>query len=77
MAQYLVKDVAEKIGLSVQGVYALRWRMKERTGKAPGTPSGIHVGVGEVIVYNDDDVAAMLAWRAANPPKRKAIEAST
>lgn len=74
---YLVKEVAEKVGLSPQGVYALRRRMLQRTGKAPGRPSGIHVGVGEVIVYDDDDVAAMIEWRAANPPKRKAEEPST
>ena len=68
MQQYLVKDVAEKVGLSVQGVYALRRRIALRTGKAPGRPSGVHVGVGEVILYDDDDIAEFVAWRAANPP---------
>ena len=77
MTQYLVKEVADHIGMSVQGVYALRRRMFECTGVMPGTPTGIHVGVGEVILYSDDDVAAMSEWRAANPPKRRAAGPST
>lgn len=72
MAQYLVKDVAEKVGLSVQGVYALRRRVAQRTGEQLGKPSGIHVGIGEVIVYDDEDIATILEWREKNPLKRKA-----
>ena len=64
---YFVNDVAEKLGLSIPGVYKLR-RVMGEAGESLGRPIGVKTGTGEVLVYSDADIAAMQAWRDAHPP---------
>jgi hypothetical protein len=64
---YFVNDVAEKLGLSIPGVYKLR-RVMGEAGENLGRPIGVKTGMGEVLVYSDADIEAMQAWRDAHPP---------
>jgi hypothetical protein len=70
---YFVNDVAEKLGLSIPGVYKLR-RVMKAAGEPLGRPIGVKTGTGEVLVYSDADIAKMQAWREANPPVWKSRE---
>jgi hypothetical protein len=64
---YFVNDVAEKLDLSIPGVYKLR-RVMSAAGESLGRPIGVKTGMGEVLVYSDADIEAFRAWREAHPP---------
>jgi hypothetical protein len=68
---YFVNDVADKLGLSIPGVYKLRRVMKEKGVEGLGRPIGVRTGMGEVLVYSDEDILTMQAWRDAHPPISK------
>ena len=63
---YSAPTAAKEIGLTDTGFYALRRTMASK-GVVPGIDTGIKTGTGTIILYTDEDVEVMRAWRKAHP----------
>jgi len=64
---YFVNDVAEKLGLSIPGVYKLR-RVMGKAGESLGREIVVNSGIGQILVYSEAYIEAFQAWREAYPP---------
>lgn len=69
---YFIKDIKTATGLST-GVYDLLRQMRA-AGVKVGKPTGVKTGTGDIMVYSDDDLAAILAWKESHLPNKAKVK---
>ena len=65
---YFIKDIKEATGLST-GVYDLLRQMRA-AGVKVGKPTGVKTGTGDIMVFDQGDLDAILAWKASHLPNK-------
>lgn len=69
---YFIKDIQKATGLST-GVYDLLRQMRA-AGVKVGKPTGIKTGTGDIMAFSDEDLNAILAWKASHLPNKAKVK---